>query len=337
MFMSSILHRLTANKLTFVAITVISIYLLLRGIAYYQSQQIALPGSYFDFNGKTVRYACRGSGEPYVFFETGFGSDSDTTWSGIVAQLPEDFTACYYDRLGHGGSDDVAPDFTTDQKSLLQEALIMHVAGSQAVVLVAHSYGGIIARRTVARNNINLAALILLDSAHENQHTVLRGKLDPIPDSVKVWHYADALSGFSAIKNIFKQYDSEIARRLDHYYSSLRYAHVLSTYRNEKGFYTPLEEFNYDFGNLKMLVLSHDKQAYADNPRFSVAVDDWARLQESIVALSQNSEHIIVKDATHNIPGDAPDVVTAKIIETVGALTGQLNNATLGHAVNNDT
>ena len=199
--------------------------------------------------------------------------------------------------------------------------MIHHIAGENPVILVAHSYGGIIARRTAARANINLAALILLDSAHENQHTVMRGKLDPISDTVKVWKYVDAALGLSDIKNIFKQYDSEVARRLDQYYSSFRYAHVLSTYRNEKGFYTPLADFNYDFGQLRMLVLSHDKAEYAGNPRFAGVVDDWDTMQKSIAGLSDNSEHIIVKGATHNIPGDSPEVVITKILETVALVS----------------
>lgn len=315
-------QRISKNKLTAVVLIIVCIYLLLRTIAFYQNQPMALTGSYFTFNDKKVRYACKGSGEPYVFFETGFGSDSEVTWSDIVNQLPESFTACYYDRLGYGGSDDVSQTFTTDEKSYLQESLIKHIAGEKPVILVAHSYGGIIARRTVARAKINLVALILLDSAHENQHTVMRGKLDPISDSVKVWQYVNATFGLSQIKNIFKEYDSPISKRLDQYYSGFRWAHVLSTYRNERGFYTPLKDFKYDFGELRMLVISHDKQAYSGNPRFSGVVNDWDQMQKSIAELSSNSVHVIAKGATHNIPGDSPELIVSKVIETVELVSG---------------
>jgi len=314
---SSVYHRVYSNKLLFTTAIIVCCYLLLRAIAFYQYQTIDLSGSYFTFNGKEVRYLCKGHGEPYVFFETGFGSDSEETWSSIVKELPENFTACYYDRLGHGGSDDVSLTFTTDEKSQLQESLILHIAGESPVILVAHSYGGIIARRTAARANINLAALILLDSAHENQHEIMRGKFDPIPEYVKVFQYVNAALGLTDIKNIFKEYDSPISKRLDQYYSSFSYAHVLSTYRNEKGLYTPLEDFNYDFGELRMLVLSHDSKVYAESPRFSQLADYWPQMQKSIAELSDNSEHIIVKGATHNIPADSPNVVISKITETV--------------------
>ena len=311
------LKRLSSNKLVFSFLLIVFIYVILRSIALYQNQTIKLPGDYFTFNDKQVRYVCEGEGEPYVLLETGFGSDSEVTWSSILKELPKTFTACYYDRLGYGGSDNVPRTFTTDEKSQLQESLIQHIAGENPVIIVASSYGGIIARRTAARDKINLAAMILLDSAHENQHTIMRGRLDPISDSVKTLQYINAAFGLSDIMRICKTYDSPTAKRLDQYYSSFRWAHVLSTYRNEKGFYTPLEEFNYDFGDLKLVVLSQDKEAYAGHPRFSAVVDDWAKMQESIAKLSDNSEHIIVKGATHNITGDAPDVVVSKITETV--------------------
>ena len=314
--------RFFARKLLFLLLLLIGCYLVLRAVALYQYESIPLSGDYFSFNEKQVRYVCKGKGDVFVFFET----DSEESWSSIVDGLPSNLTACYYDRLGHGGSDDVPLTFTTSQKALLQESLIKHIAGDKPVVLVAHSYGGIIARRTAAREKLNLSALILLDSAHENQHTVMRGKFDPISDTVKTLQYVNAALGLSDINNVFKQYDNPMYKRLDQYYGSFRWAHVLSTYRNEKGFYTPLENYNYDFGDLRLLVLSHDSEVYAKSPRFSVLADYWPEMQKSIAQLSNNSEHIIVHGATHNIPADAPDVVIEKIVETVNFVTKQANS-----------
>lgn len=319
MFLSA--RKPTSSKAARIGLVVLISYLILRGISFYKNQPAELPGELFSYNGKDVRYLCKGSGEPFVIFETGFGSDSEETWSNIVETLPDTVTSCYYDRLGHGGSSDVPTSFTTEEKSQVQEALISHIAGNKPVILVAKSYGGILARRTAKRAQVNLAALIFLDSAHENQHNILRGHFSPIADYVKYWHYADAALGLSDIKNVFKLYDSEMEKRLDHYYSSFRYAHVLSTYRNEKGFYTPLDEFGYDFGELKMKVLSHDREVYAHVPRFYNIGDKWANMQKSLAALSKNSEHIVVSGATHNIPKDRPDAVVANILDVIEAQT----------------
>ncbi|MGB2426052.1 MAG: alpha/beta fold hydrolase [Alteromonas sp.] len=309
--------QLSSNKFVFFILVVLGCYFLLRLIAFFVHQPIPLAGDYFSFEGKQVRYVCKGSGSPFVFFESGYGDDSEQVWASISKQLPDSFTSCYYDRLGHGGSDGIPANFTTEQKAQVQAALVQHVAGDNPAIIVARSYGGIIARHTAAKAKNNLAALVLLDSAHENQHEILRGTFSPIAAHVQAWHFADPLLGISDIKNLFKQYDSAMAQRLDQYYSSLRYARVMSAYRSEGGFFTPLKDFNYDFGNLKLVVMSHDREAYKSAPRFYAVGDKWADMQESIAQLSENSEHIVVPGATHNIPGDAPDAVIAKIIETV--------------------
>ena len=319
--MYSAVQRLTSNKLLFSAFIVFICYALLRIIALFVHQPVLLSGENFSFNGNQVRYVCKGQGAPYVFFESGYGDDSEAVWSSITEKLPESFTSCYYDRLGHGGSDDIPHNFTTEDKSQVQEALIQHVADDSSAVLVARSYGGIIARKTAARDKVNLAALILLDSAHENQHEILRGTFAPISVYVQAWQFADPLLGISDIKNLFKKYDSPVSQRLDQYFSSFRYAQVMLAYRNEGGFFTPLDDFDYDFGNLKMVVMSHDKEAYKASPRFYSMGDKWAAMQKSITALSDNAEHIVVDGATHDIPGDAPEAVIAKIVEIVDSVS----------------
>ena len=326
--MHSLYRRISSSKLLLAISLIVICYVILRSIAWYKHESFVLPGEYFTFQDKNVRYLCQGSGHPYVILEPGFGNDSEEVWSSITQQLPSTFTTCYYDRLGHGGSDNVPTNFTTEQKSQLQESLIKHIAGDKPVVLVAKSYGGIIARRTAARGNINLAALILLDSAHENQHEILRGTFSPISDTVKNLQYINAALGFYEIKNIFNEYNSDMSKRLAQYYAGFRWAHVLSTYRNEKGFFTPLEDFNYDFGDLKLLVMSHDREAYASNPRFYSVGEKWAKMQQSLAKLSTNSEHMVVKGATHDMTGDAPGVVIDKINETVEYVKTQYNSRT---------
>ena len=312
----SLPKTITRSLILLIGVTLI-LYVFLRIFVYLQRPDATLTGSTFSYLDTDIRYVCKGSGEPVVFFETGFGSDSETTWSGIISELPDTFTSCYYDRLGYGGSDDVPTDFTTNDKSLLQESLISHIASDRPVIIVAHSYGGIISRRSISRNKLNIHSVIFADSAHENQHGILRGKLEPIPSSAKTLAYADAIFGLSDIRNIFVDFDSAESERLAHYYGSLRWAHVLSTYTNEKGFFTPLEELNYDFDDLKLVVLSHDDQAYNNNKRFYEAGPQWSQMQKSIADLSDNSELIIAEGATHNIPADRPDLLIKYIMKSV--------------------
>ncbi|CAM4346905.1 hypothetical protein PSFL107428_11265 [Pseudoalteromonas maricaloris] len=65
--MSSIYQRFFLSKLTLAMLIIFSIYILLRTIAFFVHQPIPLSGDYFSFEGKQVRYVCKGSGNPYVF------------------------------------------------------------------------------------------------------------------------------------------------------------------------------------------------------------------------------------------------------------------------------
>ena len=317
--MSALFSRLPRYLLVF-TLLVVAIYLCLRAVVYVLEQPTRLPGEYFSYGDSQVRYVCKGSGEPLILFETGFGSDSETTWSGIVKTLPDSFTSCYYDRLGYGGSSDVPANYSTEDKSLLQQSLLEHIAGNRPVILVASSYGGIISRRTVARSELNIQELILLDSAHENQHGILRGKLTPIPDSAVFYTYLDAIFGYSAIRRLLQPQEADGDNRLAVFYSSLKYASALDAYTSEGGFFTPLDSLNYDFGDLKVSVLAHDNDVYAEHPRFKHVGDQWTQLQQELAALSSNSELTVVKGASHNIPGDAPEKVTEVIISAVNGL-----------------
>lgn len=296
---------------------VVIIYGLLRAAAWIHSPSPQRPGDYATVDGKQVRYVCKGEGAPLIFFESGFGSGSDESWKSLSEQISQTNRVCYYDRLGYGGSDDIDPDFSTDDKSMVQQAVLTHVAADQPVIIVGHSYGGILARRTLHRalNNagdaaaLNIAGLILVDSAHENQHEILRGKLDPIPAEVEQKAYWTAWFGVDDILAMFRPGAEEGEVDSSGYYVSFRWAHVLSTYVREKGNYTPLDEFGYDFGDLPMIVLSHDDKAYEGNPRFEGVGPLWTALQEELAALSDNSELRVVEGATHDIPADAPSAV----------------------------
>ena len=65
--------RIFSNKLTLTLAVILMCYALLRVIALFQHQTVTLPGDYFSYHQKEVRYLCKGEGAPYVFFETGFG------------------------------------------------------------------------------------------------------------------------------------------------------------------------------------------------------------------------------------------------------------------------
>jgi pimeloyl-ACP methyl ester carboxylesterase len=109
-------------------------------------------------NGLHVRQS--GAGEPAIIFESGLAASS-LSWSSIQVQLPA-FTTYSYDRAGFG----LSP--TTDNRCSLDHIVeqlhaLVHALPVRPGILVAHSFGGYIARLYTSRYPDNFAALVLVD------------------------------------------------------------------------------------------------------------------------------------------------------------------------------
>ncbi|WP_313492902.1 alpha/beta hydrolase [Stenotrophomonas sp.] len=105
-----------------------------------------------------------GAGPVTVVFESGFGQAKDT-WKDVIAALGPDYRSISYSRagLGNSGSDGKSKDIDAHLVDL--GAVISDLAGGQKVVLVGHSYGGLLATEFARRHPQQLQALVLVDPA----------------------------------------------------------------------------------------------------------------------------------------------------------------------------
>ena len=119
-------------------------------------------------NGRSVYVEESGLGSEWVVFEAGSGLGR-TCWDPVVPLLADRARLVAYDRAGFGrsgrtterlGIDDMAADLVA-----LLEAL---APGPAPLVLVAHSMGGLVARRAVERLGSRLSGLLLLDPTPES-------------------------------------------------------------------------------------------------------------------------------------------------------------------------
>ena len=107
-----------------------------------------------------------GEGSPAVILEAGWGCWSEH-WR-LVQERAGRLTATYsYDRAGHGSSDPSGPWSLEGWLADLEAWLgAMQVSGPY--LLVAHSYGGYIARAFAAAHRPDIAGMVLVDAAHED-------------------------------------------------------------------------------------------------------------------------------------------------------------------------
>jgi pimeloyl-ACP methyl ester carboxylesterase len=141
-------------------------------------------------NGRSIYVEESGQGTDWVVFEAGSGQGR-TCWDSVVALLADRARLVAYDRAGFGcsgrtreqlGIDDLAADLVA-----LVEAV---VPGAAPLVLVAHSMGGLVARRAAERLAPRLSGLLLLD---------------PTPESAPVYDHFDQTARMVALSLIVGQ------------------------------------------------------------------------------------------------------------------------------------
>jgi pimeloyl-ACP methyl ester carboxylesterase len=124
-----------------------------------------VPGRLVPVNGRTVYVEESGRGDDWVVFESGAGAGR-TCWDPVLPFLTESARLVAYDRAGRArtgpfsgqlGIDDLADDLVA-----MTEAVV-----PGGFVLVAHSMGGLVARRAAERLGPRLRGLLLVDPTPE--------------------------------------------------------------------------------------------------------------------------------------------------------------------------
>lgn len=135
--------------------------LLLPVLAQAKDVQVTRPGY-------SLQVEEQGQGPAIVVFESGFGQGADA-WKAVIADLGAGCRCIAYARsgLGASGSDGTPNNIEKHVQDL--GAVIDALAPGQAVVLVGHSYGGLLATEYARRHPDRLKGLVLVDPATMGQ------------------------------------------------------------------------------------------------------------------------------------------------------------------------
>jgi pimeloyl-ACP methyl ester carboxylesterase len=115
-----------------------------------------------DIDGRAVHVDIRGAGGPPVVLEAGIAASS-LSWALVAAKVAEFTTVVSYDRAGFGWSE-AAPHRATALDAARDLALVLeHAAVQGPVVVVGHSFGGLIARVFEQTYPARVAGMVLVD------------------------------------------------------------------------------------------------------------------------------------------------------------------------------
>ena len=146
----------------------------LSGIVYEQlgrrrdRNRIPQVGESVDIGGRALNIFCSGTAGPPVIFESG-GDGPGLAWEPIQTEVAKFTRACWYDRAGIGWSDPgpfprTSAAIASDLHELLRRAGV-----PPPYVLAGASFGGINSRVYNGLYTNEVAGMVLVDSAHEDE------------------------------------------------------------------------------------------------------------------------------------------------------------------------
>jgi pimeloyl-ACP methyl ester carboxylesterase len=110
---------------------------------------------------------CQGSGSPTLIMESGNSPDdhSPDVWLAVAPDLLKTNRVCFYDRAGNGWSDR-RPNHRVTVAAVVSEldALLVAEGAEPPYVLVAHSFGGVVARAFAIAHPSEVTGMVLVDA-----------------------------------------------------------------------------------------------------------------------------------------------------------------------------
>jgi pimeloyl-ACP methyl ester carboxylesterase len=125
-------------------------------------------GKSVDIGGRTLNILCSGGGGPPVIFESG-GDGPGLEWEPMQTGVATFTQACWYDRAGIGWSDSGPYPRTSEAIARDLHELLSRAGVPPPYVLTGASFGGLNARIYAKLFPNEVAGLVLVDSAHEDE------------------------------------------------------------------------------------------------------------------------------------------------------------------------
>lgn len=294
------------------------------------------PGKRWVVNGRALHLDCRGArqpNQPVVILEAGMGNCS-YDWRRVAPELAGEARVCAYDRAGYGWSDAAHGERTIAQMAAELHSLLIQSGEPGPYLLVGHSFGGILVREFYRQHPAEVAGMVLVDSAHEDQISRLpEDEARALGASTGFLKNLAFLARFGVVRLLgrsilLKRFPSlrtpqEQAIYLPLLVKPAYYATVLAETQtllaHSAGHPTPP-----DLGALPLVVVQAGGHPERLPPAYSEARWHETRamftsIQEELARLSTQSTLLIAEQSVHAVPLEEPERVIAAVREVLAA------------------
>jgi pimeloyl-ACP methyl ester carboxylesterase len=284
----------------------------------------------------------RQSSQPAVIIEAGSCCNSQAHMA--LQRLISDFARVYrYDRSGLGQSE-VSSSSRSASAMAKELSLLLHAADVAApYVLVAHSYGGIIAREFLALTGDNIVGMVLIDTNHDDFLVELPFSLDlfRVMSEGVDWNAATGVDKIHQLTGeewdlYVKDESGDNEAKQDEFNAALQ-SHIDLKAKGQ------LED--QALGNRPLSIIKGNKardfrQVYEAGLKLGNGTEDQrkdlaealdrlepvdARLTHDQMRLSGQSRYILAKRSGHSVQLSQPDLVAKEVMWVLNALKDNKN------------
>jgi pimeloyl-ACP methyl ester carboxylesterase len=301
----------------------------------YENYQYPPIGKMIDVGGYKLHINDKGSGGPTVILDAGIGCNS-LDWALVQPEIAKFARVCSIDRAGSAWSEASSKPRTSEvivdeMRTLLKKS---NIPGPY--ILVGHSFGGLNAQLYANKYPNEVAGVVLVDSAHEDQ--LQRLPQDPNNKQAALLKQKVlllTLSRFGVVRLLHslpqakKQVEifPENIRSL--YFSQKQQTKHLKTMLEEsenlEESLNQLKQAENKIRNKPLIVISAGKAPTPQEVGLSQEDTDkmtsaWRELQKDLASKSTKSHHIIAEDSGHMIPQHQPKIIVDAVQSMVNEI-----------------
>jgi len=294
-------------------------------------------GQMIDIGGYRLHMHVAGEGTPTVILDSGAGGIG-LSWELVRSEIAKVTRVVTYDRAGLGWSE--PSPYPRDAFTMAVELHTMLVNANipGPYILVGHSLGGPVARQFAAKYPNEVAGLVMVDSAHEQQMKHFPAAIVKMADSMKgmmsVMKLMGKLGIFALKPSLVSIGDNgklsnELVVQMQGVMASSD-SHAEAMIAESESVYVARTQPVFTLGDLPLTVISHGQlDANAVPPSLGQQVRDeyeaaWQKLQAEITSLSTRGRCIVAERSGHNVMFDQPEIVIESILEMVNSTTDQV-------------
>lgn len=318
--------KLFASSLAMLILVSLGIW----GASHYYKPKLAnnypAPGRMVDVGGFDMHIQCMGQGSPTVILEAA-SNEFSVQWASVQPRVAMYSRVCTYDRAGLGWSARGSKPRTSAHMVKELHTLLQNANEPGPYVMVGHSFGGLNSRLYSHQYPDEVKGMVLVDSAHEDQHQKIPELQDVGKKMVllfKVMQVAHEIGALAVSPeaipdnglkgDALDQYRAILATK-DYFKTAEEEAKALSDSLNE------LKQADLsNLGDMPLVVVSRGMVAPllgmsdAELPAYE---SKWKNLQRQLVDLSSNGRHIEALESSHFIHLSEPQLVVRAVREVL--------------------